>query len=95
MSLILVLSMTGLGLVASPALADGPGSGTPYVVTVGDSYISGEAGRWAGSSNNSEAPADALGAHAYHDNASHTAERSRGATAASRPRRTSAAASAG
>ena len=74
MSLILVLSMTGLGLVASPAMADGPGSGTPYVVTVGDSYISGEAGRWAGSSNNSEAPADALGAHAYHDNASGTAE---------------------
>jgi hypothetical protein len=66
--------MTGLGLVTSPAMADGPGSGTPYVVTVGDSYISGEAGRWAGSSNNSEATADALGAHAYHDNASHTAE---------------------
>jgi hypothetical protein len=37
--------MTGLGLVATPAQADGPGSGTPYVVTVGDSYISGEAGR--------------------------------------------------
>ncbi|MEI8407752.1 MULTISPECIES: hypothetical protein [unclassified Kribbella] len=66
--------MAGLGLVATPAHADGPGSGTPYVVTVGDSYISGEAGRWAGSSNNSEAPADALGAHAYHDNASGTAE---------------------
>ncbi|WP_410790382.1 hypothetical protein [Kribbella sp. C-35] len=62
---ILLLSLTGLGLVASPAHADGPGSGTPYVVTVGDSYISGEAGRWAGSSNDSEAPADALGAHAY------------------------------
>jgi hypothetical protein len=62
-------------VVASPsAHADGPGAGTPYVVTVGDSYISGEAGRWAGSSNNSEAPADALGAHAYHDNASGTAE---------------------
>jgi hypothetical protein len=66
--------MTGLVLVAPPAHADGPGSGTPYVVTVGDSYISGEAGRWAGSSNDSEAPADALGAHAYHDNATHTAE---------------------
>jgi hypothetical protein len=72
--LILALSMTGLGLVAAPAHADGPGTGTPYVVTVGDSYISGEAGRWAGSSNSSEAPADALGAHAYHDNASGTAE---------------------
>jgi hypothetical protein len=71
---VLVLSMAGLSLVATPAQADGPGSGTPYVVTVGDSYISGEAGRWAGSSNNSEAPADALGAHAYHDNASGTAE---------------------
>lgn len=66
--------MTGLGLVATPAQADGPGSGTPYVVTLGDSYISGEAGRWAGSSNNSEAPADALGADAYYDNASDTAE---------------------
>lgn len=71
---ILLLSLTGLGLVAPPAHADGPGSGTPYVVTVGDSYISGEAGRWAGSSNDSETPADALGSHAYHDNASHTAE---------------------
>ncbi|WP_350278240.1 hypothetical protein [Kribbella sp. HUAS MG21] len=71
---IVVLSLTGLGLVASPAYADGPGTGTPYVVTVGDSYISGEAGRWAGSSNDSETPADALGAHAYHDNASRTGE---------------------
>ena len=88
--------MTGLGLVAYPAAhADGPGSGTPYVVTVGDSYISGEAGRWAGSSNDSEAPADALGAHAYHDNAAGTAERSRSATAVSPPRRTSVAGSAG
>jgi hypothetical protein len=66
--------MAGLSLVAPPAHADGPGSGTPYVVTVGDSYISGEAGRWAGSSNDSETPADALGAHAYHDNATGTAE---------------------
>ena len=71
---VLLLSLTGLGLVAPPAHADGPGSGTPYVVTVGDSYISGEAGRWAGSSNESEAPADALGATAYYDNAGHTAE---------------------
>lgn len=74
LALILALSMTGLCLVAAPARADGPGTGTPYVVTLGDSYISGEAGRWAGSSNDSEAPADALGAHAYHDNPSGTAE---------------------
>jgi hypothetical protein len=73
---VFTLILAGGALVAaSPAAqADGPGSGTPYVVTVGDSYISGEAGRWAGSSNNSETPADALGAHAYHDNATGTAE---------------------
>ena len=38
---------------APAAQADGPGSGTPWIVSVGDSYISGEAGRWAGSSNTS------------------------------------------
>lgn len=76
LSVSLLLLTTGSMLVVTTptAQADGPGSGTPYVVTVGDSYISGEAGRWAGSSNNSEAPADALGAHAYHDNAAGTAE---------------------
>jgi hypothetical protein len=70
----LLLTAAALVVSTSTAHADGPGSGTPYVVSVGDSYISGEAGRWAGSSNNSEAPADALGAHAYHDNAAGTAE---------------------
>ena len=41
----------GAALVApaAPAHADGPGAGSPWVVTLGDSYISGEAGRWAGS----------------------------------------------
>ncbi|MBA2560430.1 MAG: hypothetical protein H0V07_11210 [Propionibacteriales bacterium] len=47
----------------------------PYVVTLGDSYISGEAGRWAGSSNVSPSYADALGPTAYDDNRSHNAER--------------------
>jgi hypothetical protein len=61
-------------LTASPAQADGPGTGTPWVVSVGDSYISGEAGRWAGSSNSSSARADALGGTAYFDNASGTGE---------------------
>ena len=63
-------------LVAAPAHADGPGSGSPWVVSVGDSYISGEAGRWAGNSNASSAYADALGSTAYFDNATHTAETS-------------------
>src|SRR5258706_13872214 len=64
------------GALASPttARADGPGSGTPWVATVGDSYISGEAGRWAGNTNNGEQYIDALGPTAYYDNADNTAE---------------------
>ncbi len=72
------LAVAGAALVApltaSPAHADGPGVGTPTVVSVGDSYISGEAGRWAGSSNTSSARADALGSTAYYDNATGTGE---------------------
>ena len=37
------------------------------VVAVGDSAISGEAGRWAGNSNQSASKTDALGAGAYND----------------------------
>jgi hypothetical protein len=59
---------------ASPARADGPGIGAPWIVSVGDSYISGEAGRWAGNSNNGESYIDALGPTAYYDNATQTAE---------------------
>jgi len=59
---------------ASPALADGPGVGSPWIVSLGDSYISGEAGRWAGNSNNGESYIDALGPTAYYDNATNTAE---------------------
>ena len=77
-ALVAVLAATAiLGITqlnASPASADGPGSGSPWVVTVGDSYISGEAGRWAGNSNSSESLVDAGGAAAYLDNATHTAE---------------------
>ncbi len=54
--------------------ADGPGAGAPWVVSLGDSYISGEAGRWAGNSNNSSSSVDAGGAAAYYDNAGATAE---------------------
>ena len=53
--------------VAAPALADGPGVGTPSVVTLGDSAISGEAGRWAGNTNQSSSRVDALGSTAYYD----------------------------
>ena len=62
------------GLPVPAGRADGPGVGTPYVVSVGDSYISGEAGRWAGNTNNGESCHDALGSTAYYDNATNTAE---------------------
>jgi hypothetical protein len=59
-----------LGLAfAAPAKADGPGVGTPAVVTLGDSAISGEAGRWAGNTNSSSSRVDALGPTAYWDTA--------------------------
>jgi len=48
--------------------ADGPGVGTPWVVSLGDSYISGEGGRWAGNSNSSSGSVDAGGSAAYFDN---------------------------
>ncbi|HEX8003479.1 MAG TPA: hypothetical protein VF519_12365 [Mycobacteriales bacterium] len=69
--LVATLAVTALTV---PARADGPGVGTPWVVTVGDSYISGEAGRWAGNTNDGEQYHDALGSTAYLDNASRTAE---------------------
>ncbi|HSE56282.1 MAG TPA: hypothetical protein VLB03_11155 [Nocardioidaceae bacterium] len=72
--LALALAIGVLGISTAPAQADGPGVGTPWVVAVGDSYISGEAGRWAGSSNDSTSYADALGPTAYFDNASGTGE---------------------
>ncbi len=59
---------------SSVAHADGPGVGSPWVVSLGDSYISGEAGRWAGNSNSSSGSVDAGGGAAYYDNATHTAE---------------------
>jgi hypothetical protein len=63
-----------LGALTTPARADGPGSGSPWTVSVGDSYISGEAGRWAGSTNESSSWVDALGSTAYDDNAAGNAE---------------------
>jgi hypothetical protein len=60
---LLVLS----GVVPTPARADGPGAGTPWVVSVGDSYVSGEAGRWAGNTNTGQQYIDALGPAAYYD----------------------------
>jgi hypothetical protein len=66
--------LAALAVHNGSARADGPGSGSPWVATVGDSYISGEAGRWAGNSNNSSSGIDALGSTAYYDNGSNSAE---------------------
>ncbi|GAA3389326.1 GDSL-type esterase/lipase family protein [Streptomyces roseoviridis] len=48
-SLVLCLAAALCALLPSPAAAS-PGSGPTAVVTMGDSYISGEAGRWQGNS---------------------------------------------
>jgi hypothetical protein len=69
--LLAALSLAGF---APAAHADSPGVGTPTVATLGDSYISGEAGRWAGNTNQSSSWIDALGSTAYYDNAANTAE---------------------
>lgn len=63
----LVAATLSLGLVPTLAQADGPGVGPPAIATLGDSYISGEAGRWAGNTNRGESFHDALGANAYND----------------------------
>ena len=70
----LIASVLVVGTTPQAAHADGPGVGPGWVVTVGDSYISGEAGRWAGNTNNSSSIIDALGSTAYFDNAANTAE---------------------
>ncbi len=40
---------------------------SPSVIALGDSAISGEAGRWAGNTNGAYSRTDALGSTAYHD----------------------------
>jgi hypothetical protein len=74
--LVMFLGLVGTTVAVTPvpAHADGPGVGAPWIVSVGDSAISGEAGRWAGNTNNSSSNVDALGPTAYYDNANNTAE---------------------
>ena len=73
--LVTALATVGLGAATTaPAAADGPGVGAPWIVSVGDSAISGEAGRWAGNTNDEPSRVDALGATAYYDNGSNTGE---------------------
>jgi len=77
LALVLAVCTAGGVLTAlsgAVAHADGPGVGAPWIVSVGDSAISGEAGRWAGNTNGSSNNVDALGSTAYYDNATNTAE---------------------
>ena len=79
-SAIALISVVVIGGVAAPAVA-GPSTPKPaavpagpaWVVTMGDSAISGEAGRWAGNTNDSSSKTD-TGSNAYFDNATATAE---------------------
>jgi hypothetical protein len=64
------IALVAIASLSAVARADGPGVGTPYVVSLGDSYISGESGRWAGNTANGEQYVDALGSSAYLDGGS-------------------------
>ena len=59
------VSTGALVALAVPATAAVP-AGSAWAVSLGDSYISGEAGRWAGNSDDSS-QTDALGPTAYYD----------------------------
>lgn len=54
-------------IAAADAPLVGAPSGEPWVVSLGDSYISGEAGRWAGNESGGTSNIDALGRAAYWD----------------------------
>lgn len=49
----------------TPTPPSGPPDGIPTIVALGDSYIAGEGGRWAGNTNGSWTLVDALGSTAY------------------------------
>lgn len=55
------------GTAGAQSQGDGPNPGEPWVVTLGDSAISGEAGRWAGNTNQSSSRVDAGGWAAYNE----------------------------
>jgi hypothetical protein len=49
-SIVLTLAVACVGLVAAPTANATPASSTTAIVSLGDSFISGEAGRWQGNS---------------------------------------------
>lgn len=64
-AIMVTTALAVMGSCVPSSSADGPGWGYPSVVALGDSYISGEAGRWTGNTNSTYSKVDALGAGAY------------------------------
>jgi hypothetical protein len=64
-----VPDLTAAQLAPQPLPTSFPGAaaGAPWVVSLGDSFISGEAGRWAGNTDGDSSATDALGPTAYFD----------------------------
>src|SRR4051812_25072810 len=65
----LVAAATAAACLAAAAQAQ---AGVPSVVSLGDSAISGEGGRWAGNTNGASWRTDATGPATYYDNAAGT-----------------------
>src|SRR5215218_3651585 len=59
--------VSGAIATAAPASAAPPTGVPDSIAALGDSAISGEAGRWAGNTNGSPSRVDALGSTAYWD----------------------------
>src|SRR3954471_16012717 len=59
---------------AAACLAAAAQAGVPSVVSLGDSAICGEAGRWGGKTNGASWRTDATGPATYYDNAAGTGE---------------------
>lgn len=68
-SMSMVAMLAAFGVVSGSAQA-APPDGDAWVVTLGDSAISGESGRWAGNTNRSSSKIDAGGPDAYFEGGS-------------------------
>jgi hypothetical protein len=62
---VLVVAVVAATLALAPGAAAGPGSSKTAIISLGDSYISGEAGRWQGNSNNAAGDRDGTDRAAY------------------------------
>jgi hypothetical protein len=64
-SLAVVVAVVAATLAFAPGAAAGPGSSQTAIISLGDSYISGEAGRWQGNSINAAGDRDGTDRGAY------------------------------